>query len=345
VKAKSLVVCFALACALCAAYYIVSHSIHRPLLRQEYWLVARGTSLHSAMAHVQPDASHFMLKAQRTLLRWQGVDLAIKAGEYELREDMSLYDVLAMLAKGDVMLRQVTLVEGWTIRQARDFLSTVDGLEDDLQGSQWEAFLLSLNLDPNQQGEGWFAPETYHFSLGNSQRDILRQAHRRLRDWLDEAWQKRRDGLPLHNAYQLLILASIVEKETALPSERGMIASVFINRLRRGMRLQTDPTVIYGLGDAFDGDLRRRDIASDSPYNTYKIKGLPPTPIALPSKDALMAVALAPDSPYLYFVAKGDGSSYFSISLDEHQAAVRRYQINRRSDYRSRPVKGSGNDH
>lgn len=307
--------------------------------------MARGTSLHSAMAHVQPDASHFMLKAQRTLLRWQGVDLAIKAGEYELREDMSLYDVLAMLAKGDVMLRQVTLVEGWTIRQARDFLSTVDGLEDDLQGSQWEAFLLSLNLDPIQQGEGWFAPETFHFSLGNSQSDILRQAHRRLRDWLDEAWQQRRDGLPLQNAYQLLILASIVEKETALPSERGMIASVFINRLRRGMRLQTDPTVIYGLGDAFDGDLRRRDLASESPYNTYKIKGLPPTPIALPSKDALMAVALAPDSPYLYFVAKGDGSSYFSISLDEHQAAVRRYQINRRSDYRSRPVKGSGNDH
>jgi UPF0755 protein len=163
-------------------------------------------------------------------------------------------------------------------------------------------------------------------------------------DWLDEAWQQRQDNLPLASRYQLLILASIVEKETALASERGNIASVFINRLRRGMRLQTDPTVIYGLGEAFDGDLTRADLRSDSPYNTYRINGLPPTPIALPSRDALMSVVLAPETPYLYFVAKGDGSSYFSTTLDEHQAAVRRYQLNRRSDYRSRPAQGTSND-
>lgn len=333
-----------LAALLLGTYYGIWRTIHQPLMVNGHWHVERGTSLNTVMRRLQPQSSQYLRRAQRTLLQWHGVNLAIKAGEYELRNDMSLYDVLSILSAGDVMLRQATLLEGWTISQARQYLSSVEGLVNDLQGDEWGAFLLSLNLDPSRHGEGWFAPETYYFSRGNGQRDILLQAHKRLRGWLNDAWQQRRDNLPLLDPYQLLILASIVEKETALASERGTIASVFINRLRRGMRLQTDPTVIYGLGAAFDGDLRRRDLASDTPYNTYRINGLPPTPIALPSKDALLAVALAPDTPYLYFVAKGDGSSYFSTTLEEHQAAVRRFQINRRSDYRSRPAQGKGND-
>ncbi len=343
-KRIALLVLTAMALIMSISYQWLTHTLDEPLGQRGVWLVEHGSSLHAVMGQLQPEASKHQLRAQRALMRWRGQALDIKAGEYRLQPGMSLRAILEMLSKGDVVLRQATLLEGWTISQARAYLASLDGLQNDLEGQAWPAFLLSLNLDPEQRGEGWFAPETYHFSLGNRQSNVLRQAHQRLRGWLDEAWQQRRENLPLANAYEMLILGSIVEKETALASERGNIASVFLNRLRRGMRLQTDPTVIYGLGDTFDGDLRRRDLAADSPYNTYRIHGLPPTPIALPSRDALQAVALAPDTPYLYFVAKGDGSSYFSTSLEEHQAAVRRYQINRRDDYRSRPAQGTVNE-
>lgn len=343
-KRLALLALIALAVIMSVSYQWLAATIDEPLGQAGVWHVERGSSLHGVMGQLQPGVNKHQLRAQRALLRWREQPLDIKAGEYRLSPIMSLTAILEMFAAGNVIARQATLLEGWTISQAKTYLATVDGLQNDLEGQAWQAFLLSLNLSPEQHGEGWFAPETYHFSLGNKQSDILRQAHQRLRGWLDEAWQQRRDGLPLAQPYDMLILASIVEKETALAAERGTIASVFLNRLRRGMRLQTDPTVIYGLGEAFDGDLRRRDLASDSPYNTYRINGLPPTPIALPSRDALLAVALAPDTPYLYFVAKGDGSSYFSTSLEEHQAAVRRYQINRRSDYRSRPAQGSVNE-
>jgi len=174
--------------------------------------------------------------------------------------------------------------------------------------------------------EGWFFPETYFFSSGSTDAAVLGRAHRLMRERLDAAWRGRSEGLPLTDPYQALILASIVEKETGRPADRPLIASVFVNRLKRGLRLQTDPSVIYGLGTRFDGNLRKRDLESDSPYNTYTRDGLPPTPIALPSQASIDAVLNPPVTQYLYFVSRGDGSSEFSANLPDHNRAVSRYQ-------------------
>lgn len=343
-KKIALSVIFIVLTTFAALTLYIDRTLQQPMYKQGNWLVTKGSSVYSVLRYLQPETSQLIIRLQLALWRFYERSTAIKAGEYVLKPDMTITDSITMLIKGDVVLRDATLVEGWTVAQARQYLSSVEGLVNDLQGTQWDAFLLSLNLDSSTGGEGWFAPDTYHFSLGNKQTDIFRQAHSQLKSWLEEAWQQRPNDLPLANPYELLILASIIEKETALTSERGNIASVFLNRLRRGMRLQTDPTVIYGLGEAFDGDLRRRDLTSDTPYNTYRINGLPPTPIALPSRDALMAVVNAPATDYLYFVAKGDGSSYFSTSLAEHNSAVKRYQLSRRDDYRSTPNQRNGNE-
>lgn len=313
----------------------VSSSLDQPLLQDRDWILPHGTSLQSVMQQLQPDSSTGFLRAQRQILRWQGGNLAIRAGEYRLTPSMSLRDVLGLLVNGDVVLHPVTFIEGWTLKDAQRQIAALAMLEQDIQGELAPSDM-GLNSDLSNL-EGWLAPDTYYVRRGSKASELFLQAYQRMASWLEDAWQQRRDNLPLASPYELLILASIVEKETALVSERGRIASVFINRLRRGMRLQTDPTVIYGLGDRFDGDLTRRNLAEKTPYNTYVIKGLPPSPISLPSRDALLAVALAPETPYLYFVAKGDGSSHFSSTLDEHQAAVKRYQLQRREDYRSRP--------
>ena len=326
--------------SLVGVFYVAS-TLDKPLQHDRVWDVPHGTSLNVVMQRLQPHASKAMLRAQRILLGWRGVDLEIRAGEYRLKPSMTLRDTLALLVSGDVVLHSVTLIEGWTVQDAQRHINTLNILQQDIQA----------NLDTTALGikdhfasvEGWLAPDTYLVRRGSNASELYQAAYQRMVSWLEDAWQQRDESLPLASPYELLILASIVEKETALVSERGAIASVFINRLRQGMRLQTDPTVIYGLGDKFDGDLTRRDLAEKTPYNTYVIRGLPPTPISLPSRDALLAVALAPETPYLYFVAKGDGSSYFSTSLEEHQAAVRRYQLQRREDYRSRPQLGNGN--
>lgn len=318
-----------------ASVSYVSSTLDKPLLQDRVWLIPHGTSLQSVMQQLQPDLPVGFLRAQRQILRWQGENLAIRAGEYRLSSSMSLRDVLGLLVSGDVLLHSVTLIEGWTLGEAQRQIGALAMLEQDIHGVLTPSDV-GLNTDLANL-EGWLAPDTYHVRRGSKASELYLQAYQRMLSWLDDAWQQRRENLPLASRYELLILASIVEKETALVSERGYIASVFINRLRRGMRLQTDPTVIYGLGERFDGDLTRRDLTEKTPYNTYVIKGLPPTPISLPSRDALLAVALAPETPYLYFVAKGDGSSYFSTSLEEHQAAVKKYQLQRREDYRSRP--------
>ncbi len=174
--------------------------------------------------------------------------------------------------------------------------------------------------------EGWFFPDTYYFAAGSSDLAILGRAHRLMRERLDAAWAKRAPGLPLKDAYEALILASIVEKETGRPADRPLVASVFVNRLKAGMRLQTDPTVIYGMGKRFDGNLRKRDLETDTPYNTYTRDGLPPTPIALPGQASLEAVTNPPSTPYLYFVARGDGTSEFSANLADHNRAVAKFQ-------------------
>jgi UPF0755 protein len=335
VKKLALIFALVFSLTLLLGYQFVANTLVKPLNLNETWMVQRGTSLHTAMLYLQPQSSSWLLRAQRALMQWRGVDTAILAGEYQLSEGMNLIDVLHKLSSGDVVLRQTTILEGWTLAQARSALADLAGVENDLAGDKWLQFLSELGLA--ERAEGWFAPETYHYHAGTSLSELLRRAHSTMLQWLTDAWATKKSDLPLDSMYDLLILASIVEKETGLVSERPLIASVFINRLKQGMRLQTDPTVIYGLGESFDGDLRRSDLASDTPYNTYKIYGLPPTPISLPSRNAILSVTQAIDTDYLYFVAKGDGSSHFSVTLAEHQTAVRRYQLQRRDDYQSAP--------
>jgi UPF0755 protein len=247
-----------------------------------------------------------------------------RAGEYRFEPGMLPQDVLRLLASGQVVQHRVTLVEGWTFRQAAAVLDANPMLEHQFSLSdegQWPALREFLLVD---HLEGWFLPETYLFTRGDSDLGLLQRAHAAMRHELDAAWASRETGLPLESPYELLILASIIERETALDAERGEIAGVFVRRLLKGMRLQTDPTVIYGLGPSFDGDIRRRDLEADTPYNTYTRDGLPPTPIALPSRASLQAAAHPAPGETLYFVADGSGGHTFSVTLEQHQAAVRR---------------------
>ncbi len=258
--------------------------------------------------------------------RATGADARIKAGEYAIEPGTTPRTLLALLESGKVVQHSVTIVEGWTFREARRAIAREPHLEHTLAGQDDAAIMAALG-EPGQHPEGRFFPDTYLFGKGTTDLEILRQARRRMRDELATAWAARAPDLPFDTADEALVLASIVEKETALASERPRIAGVFTTRLRKGMRLQTDPTVIYGLGEAFDGNLRRADLERDSPYNTYTRGGLPPTPIALPGVDALRAAVNPDERGELYFVATGlpDGSHEFTRTLAEHQAAVRRY--------------------
>jgi len=247
-----------------------------------------------------------------------------RSGEYQLATGMVPQEVLAELASGRVIQYRLTLVEGWTFAQLAALLDNNDVLEhrfDLSDPDQWASAMYELDID---HPEGWFLPETYQFTRGDSDRDILARSHRAMRAELEQAWASRAEDLPLNSPYELLILASIVEKETALDSERGQIAGVFARRLKKGMKLQTDPTVIYGLGESFDGDIRKRDLQADTPYNTYTRHGLPPTPIAMPGRASLQAAARPADGETLFFVADGNGGHTFSVTLEEHQAAVNR---------------------
>ncbi len=250
----------------------------------------------------------------------------VKAGEYHLTPGMTPPSLLQHLESGRVVLHKLTLVEGWTVVDILRAVRAVPALEQELQSTNATDLARELGL-PWPSAEGAFLPETYLFARGESDRELLSRAHVALEDHLGQAWTTRQPGLPLASPYELLILASIVERETALASERPQIAGVFTRRLRSGMRLQTDPTVIYGLGTRFDGNLTRLDLETDSPWNTYTRGGLPPTPIAAPSAAAIDASARPADGTALFFVAtgKGDGSHRFSDTLREHEAAVREY--------------------
>ena len=268
----------------------------------------------------------------------------VKAGEYAISAGDNSLTLLEKLIRGDVVVYQLTLVEGWTFRQALNYLHTLEKLNRYLTDDEaLQTFLSQLKIETDNP-EGWFFPDTYHYSAADSDKDILRRAYQRMRDTLQTEWANRDVGLPYGTAYQALIMASIVEKETGVASEREQIAGVFVRRLQNNMRLQTDPTVIYGLGEGFDGNLRRRHLSQQTPYNTYVINGLPPTPIALPGREAIVAALHPDDSSALYFVAKGDGSHYFSDTLEQHNQAVKTYQMNRRNQpYRSSPPAGSDN--
>ncbi len=266
--------------------------------------------------------------------RVSGDAAAIKAGEYELTPGMTAKDLLALLVSGRVIQRAFTIIEGWTVRELLDAVSASPLLVQTLGEIPQTQIMGRLGL-PQGHAEGRFFPDTYYFPKGTTDAAFLTRAYQTMEAYLERAWRNREPDLPLKDPYEALILASIVEKETGVAEERGRIAGVFIKRLDKGMRLQTDPTVIYGLGAAFDGNLRRRDLESDTPYNTYTRKGLPPTPIALPSAASIDAVMHPLVDGSLYFVAKGDGSHHFSKTYREHVNAVNRYQLKRRQQSRT----------
>ena len=251
-------------------------------------------------------------------------DGSIKAGQYALQAGMTSAEVLALIRSGKVVQHRVTFPEGFTFDQWQLTLSKAPFMTHMTEGLSRPqiAELLSLPGDP----EGWLFPDTYQYSKGDSDLEILLLASNRMKAVLEERWRLRNPEITLASPYEAMILASIIEKETAAPADRGKVASVFHNRLKLGMRLQSDPTVIYGIGADFDGDLKRSDLRQDTPYNSYTRHGLPPTPICSPGLAAIDAALAGSNHPYIYFVARGDGSSVFSLNLDEHNAAVRTFQ-------------------
>ena len=257
--------------------------------------------------------------------RWSGQARRIRAGSYEIETGATPRSLLEKMVQGDEALEAVRLIEGWTFRQFRQALARAPHLKQ-LSAGMTEAELMAAIGAPGQSAEGRFFPDTYLYSRGVSDLTVLKRAHRAMSERLAAVWAERAEDLPLRSPDEALILASIVEKETGVEADRAQIAGVFVNRLRIGMPLQTDPTVIYGLGEAFDGNLRKRDLQQDTPWNTYTRHGLPPTPIAMPGLAALRAAVRPQDTRALYFVARGDGSSAFSQTLEDHNRAVNRYQ-------------------
>ncbi len=260
------------------------------------------------------------------LAKLKGVETRVRAGEYLIETGQSPDDLLETFTRGSAIQYSLTVIEGWTFRQLLDAIAADPILEQTL-ASKTVAEIMTLLGRPDEHPEGRFFPDTYRFPKGTTDIDFLRRAYQVMESHLRREWDRRDPDLPLADPYEALILASIIEKETAVGYERPMIAGVFIERLRRNMRLQTDPTVIYGLGASFDGDIRFRDLKKDTPYNTYLHAGLTPTPIALPGLDSIRAALHPARTDALYFVSKGDGTHHFSATLEEHNAAVRQYQL------------------
>jgi len=257
--------------------------------------------------------------------RWSGQARKIRAGNYEIARGTTPAGLLNKMVRGDETLATVRLIEGWTFSQFRAELARAEALKPTTAGLRDGEIMAAIGA-PGVAAEGRFYPDTYAYSKGSSDLAVLKRAHRAMQQRLEASWLERAPDSPLRSADDALTLASIVEKETGSAADRGRVAGVFVNRLRIGMPLQTDPAVIYGLGSAFDGNLRKRDLQADTPYNTYTRNGLPPTPIAMPGKASLLASVRPDPTKALYFVARGDGSSEFSVTLAEHNRAVNKYQ-------------------
>ena len=250
----------------------------------------------------------------------------MKAGVYDFPKGASLASVLSQMARGDSVKLNVTLVEGWTFAQFKAAIDAQPELKKEAKA--WSSKQLLAKLEAKESHpEGLFFPDTYVYEPGDSDLIIYQKAYRAMQNHLNDAWSKRQEGSPVKSPYELLKLASIIEKETGHPDDRGLVSAVFNNRMKIGMKLQTDPTIIYGLGSSFDGNLRKKDLLKDGPYNSYTRYGLPPTPIAIPGKNSLLAAAQPSSSKAIYFVAKGDGRSAFSETLVAHNEAVRKYQL------------------
>ena len=300
-------------------------------------VVEPGDSLNAVLARASKQG---WLTDSRWLglwARWQEVDRSLHVGEYALDDTMTAQQLLMLLNAGAVLQYQITIPEGLTLKQAIARLQQHPALEHSVTGVD-DPRLLAL-VAPHASAEGWFLPETYAFTRGDSDFDILKRAYRLQSELLAELWPLRSDMTEVTTPYEALTLASLIERETSVAEERPIIAGVFNRRLRKGMRLQTDPSVIYGLGAGYDGNLTRRHLRDeDNPWNTYRISGLPPTPIALPGRDALEAALQPASGTSLYFVARGDGYHAFADTLEEHNANVRRYQYQRGPGYRSTPA-------
>lgn len=268
----------------------------------------------------------------------------IKAGEYEFTDGMTALDMVTAMVSGDTKHWSVQFIEGWTFSDMRAALARTERLEK-LTTDWTDGEIMKAVGAEGEHPEGRFFPDTYLFTSTESDLDLLKRSFETMSGVLEEEWADREEGLPYDSAYEALIMASIVERETGAPHERDQVAGVFVRRLQKGMRLQTDPTVIYGMGDSYQGRIGSRDLRAYTPYNTYRIDGLPPTPIALPGREAIHGALHPADGDALYFVARGDGTHKFSRTLAEHQKAVREFQLNRRKDYRSSPaVQDGAND-
>jgi UPF0755 protein len=279
-------------------------------------------AIAAAVAEAGVDVNPALLYAW---FRASGQARLIKAGSYEITPETTPVSLLRKLVRGEASMLSITLVEGWNIRQVRAALKNAEQLQDSTSGLSEAEFMAALGR-PGVHPEGRFYPDTYTYAKRSSDKALLQRALRAMDKRLDKTWAQRAPGSPLKTPQDALILASIVEKETGKPSDRAMISSVFHNRLRIGMPLQTDPTVIYGLGVSFDGNLRKKDLQTDTPWNTYTRGGLPPTPIAMPGQASLLAAVQPANSRALYFVARGDGSSQFSETLQAHNLAVNQFQ-------------------
>lgn len=306
-----------------AAYYVYS-PLTPATLPMEFAL-NQGSSLGAVARQFEKQGLLSQPRLFVLMARLMGRAEKIKAGIYQLDHAVSPLELLDIITQGNVSKSQLTIIEGWNFRQLRSALNASSNLRHDTQALSDSEILQRIGAFESHP-EGLFFADTYYVAAGSSDLELLKFAYRMMQQRLNEAWAARSPDLPLAAPYQALILASIVEKETGTAADRAMIAGVFTNRLRIHMMLQTDPAVIYGLGEAFDGNLRRRDLTTDTPYNTYTRGGLPPTPIAMPGRDALNAALHPAKTNALYFVARGDGSSKFSSNLNEHNRAVNHYQ-------------------
>lgn len=303
-----------------------TNELEKPLIIE----LKRGSTVRTLANQLK---QHELLEYPEFLIIWariNGYATRLQAGEFEIRPGASLNDLLDDIVSGQVRQYELTLVEGWNFKQFMQVINEHEAIDHTLQGLTNDEIMAALGF-VEEHPEGRFFPDTYYIHKNISDVDVLQRAHSVMTQTLQREWDKRDEGLPFKNSYEALILASIVEKETAIAEERPLIAGVFINRLRKKMRLQTDPTVIYGIGDAYDGDIRFKDLRKDTPYNTYTRRGLTPTPIAMPGIGAIKAVMHPDQTQYLYFVAINDNSGHhkFSNTLKEHEKAVDKYQRKR----------------
>ena len=323
-------------------YVYVQYHLEQPVVLAQVesepkrlWVIEHGSNLSQVNQQLYAEG---ILSAPKLMARYAKYTgrAVIQAGSYWIEPGDNAKSLLDKFNRGEVVMYQITFPEGWSFKQWLAQLQKVPQFSG-LAEQTVDQILAEADIELAHP-EGWFFPDTYSYSEADSAADILRQAHRQMRAVLDSAWAKRKPDLPYKSAYEALIMASIIEKETGLAAEREEIAGVFVRRLQRNMRLQTDPTVIYGMGDSYRGNIRRVHLKQRTPYNTYMINGLPPTPIAMPSAAAIQAALNPLPGSSLYFVARGDGGHYFSDTLDEHLKAVRQYQIYQRAqNYQSAP--------